>query len=539
MNKKFKNNFSQYGDDQYYGIAKLPKDAKSFTMLVHKGNEYKTIVEMDDETISKVEKGSPLALYNANQPKTKISWDGKGMGGKLSCYNTSDDLVTCCKPGYNWIYWDQDYEPSGISNSFRCATEASDIEHYLDKPWPNHYRCLAKPNEKGERAVQLTVRDKLNDPNNNNPLFFEGSPDVCDLTTQSIQIFGKGGNHKDHTMDFPLCSLIKNHIAQSGRENQGDVTPGCADADNRLATNEGWGPWTPSHDDCVFKDNSCIPWGGDKCMCCQIHGVNLKPAIQGGLTVKAYHEPTSVGHGWGPEKNETCNSDDTHKRIQWWYTTPTGDSWTEQIPYNCDWMKGGEGGCATRISGASDGVGACALRFMLTSANEHACDDYNLSKQYAGLCQYVKCDRSTNPWDTKHCPGDPDQDGRELHDGPGHGFDIDYHCCCDLKGYENALYTHECAADYGADQVCCGQKPWAHDVEQKCPAEKPYCWGYVNNVTFGHCLGCARNYGEPGPCCGVTTFANSIDAGRMCPAEAPHCSGYKPHVHMGTCSRDP
>ena len=313
--------------------------------------------------------------------------------------------MPCCQDNNDLVEWNQ----TKFGNTFSCVN-ANDFNP--STPWPEHYICLASADEDGNKYKQLKLEDVIGVSSDK----IVTNPEICDLTNKTINIQATELIDQDEyprptKQNFPLCSLIRNHISQKTDSN--NVTPGCADVNNRLSTNTADSAWSPVGDNCVYKDNISL-LTGFKCVDCGLNRVDLDNNLIEGVNTSVF---TGGGGGWGGEKDWMCSA----------HPVELVNSYN--IPYNCNWnwdiMPD------TPCSDSTYPYG-CALRFQLNETkNPNACDNYNKSEQYNNLCKNQDCSWTKD----NNCPNQP-----KGTKGPANAqgnFDIGYHCCCDLDGWKN------------------------------------------------------------------------------------------------------
>lgn len=406
MKKKLTSNFSDVnlGEVPFYGLGLLKND-NQIAMYNATGKDNTTLTRTHWSKIG-FDRANGEKLNNASQGNVRLFIDDSNI--LLNCKAGNAD-IKCCKNNTDYIQWDQPEK----KNVFTCISAGTFTP---TTPWPGHYVCLSSPDEKGNMYKQLTFKD-MQDTSLDQ---ITTNPDICDLRNKTINIQATDlidGDNRFSPMiqNFPLCSLIRNHIAQKTDSNE--VTPGCADVDHRLNTQTAMGPWNdddnPS-DKCVYKDN--IQLG--KCANCGLNRVDLDNSLMEGVNTYVF---TGPGTGnWGAEADSMCNERSTRK-IEF--------NNTYNAPYNCNWNWDTYADTPCGSSQYDDG---CALRFQLNNnKNPHACDNYNESVQYQNLCKNQDCSWTKD----YNCPNQPTgKKGTATYHG---NFDIRYHCCCDLDGWKN------------------------------------------------------------------------------------------------------
>lgn len=408
MSKKFKNNFSSFiPETDYFGLGMIAKPDYNKIYMYNKTDKKDTLDKTTMGLVKPFDNIHGENLQNGYEDGIKLFYSDP-QSNIIDC-KKGGDYVQCCKNNDDIIVWE--HLKSG--NTFSCIDKGSLSP---STPWPGHYICTSQteessPKHDDKRYRQLTLADVTSIPSDQIVL----NPEICNLTNKTINIqatelINEDGRLSPTIQNFPLCSLIRNHMSERYYSNK--VTPGCADVDNRLSTYTANSAWSKARDDCVYKDND-DPLEG-KCISCGLNRVDLDNNLIEGVNTSAF---TGGGGSWGGEKDWMCSAH------------PVKFNNTYNIPYNCNWnwdiSKSKPCGDAKYDYG-------CALRFQLNNKkNPHACDNYNKSEQYNNLCKNVNCS-----WTVAYnCPNQP----KGLK-GPAaaHGnFDINYHCCCDLDGWKN------------------------------------------------------------------------------------------------------
>ena len=399
-----KENFSNIGDstDSTDSTDSADSANKIYAQVQSSDRGSAIITDSSDNTyycgylhLNSTSKSNQTLEYEGGKTQYMVCTDNYD-GGTIKCYDGPTDTATtpCCSgSGADQIEYNKQ------NNSWSC--KKSNIIH-------GQYVCTSS-DKYGPRYRQATTDDDIS--------ILTSNPEICNLTNKTINIQATGIINEDGTLgtttqNFPLCSLIRNHISQKTDTN--NVTPGCADANNRLSTNTADSAWSHDDDNCVYKDNSTIFTGG-KCVDCRLNRVDLDNNLIEGVNTSVF---SGGGGSWGGEKDWMCSAH------------PIKFYNTYNIPYNCNWNWdiGDINPC-----GDSTYDWGCALRFELDDKkNPHACDNYNKSPQYNTLCKNVDCSWTKD----YNCPNQQPI-GKKGTASSSENFDIGYHCCCDLEGWKN------------------------------------------------------------------------------------------------------